>query len=187
MKQEYQSCGNYTCIRLHQCRTFICYWYSYGIASYSGVILFKEKLKIDDTLDVSSVHGDAEIIGSLTIGIFASSAINPNGLLFGNSSQLGIQDIDVGVAGELGFFGTWIIIKVIKFLVGVRVSPQVEDDGLYISEHAEQAYADEEEFKLDMDQYVNDLRKKMNFSSKNNKIIFLLKTDQFYNYIIYTQ
>ena len=140
-----------------------------GIASYSGVILFKEKLKIDDALDVSSVHGVAGIIGSLSIGIFASSAINPNGpngLLFGNPSQLGIQAIGVGVAGALGFFGTWIIMKVIKFLVGVRVSPEVEDAGLDISEHAERAYADEEEFKLDMDQYVDDLEKKEEFFFK---------------------
>ena len=140
-----------------------------GIASYSGVILFKEKLKIDDALDVSSVHGVAGIIGSLAIGIFASSAINPNGpngLLFGNPSQLGIQAIGVGVAGALGFFGTWIIMKVIKFLVGVRVSPEVEDAGLDISEHAERAYADEEEFKLDMDQYVDDLEKKEEFFFK---------------------
>jgi Amt family ammonium transporter len=140
-----------------------------GIASYSGVILFKEKLKIDDALDVSSVHGVAGIIGSLAIGIFASSAINPNGpngLLFGNPSQLGIQAIGVGVAGALGFFGTWIIMKVIKFLVGVRVSPEVEDAGLDISEHAERAYADEEEFKLDMDQYVDDLEKKDEFFFK---------------------
>ncbi len=140
-----------------------------GIASYSGVILFKEKLKIDDALDVSSVHGVAGIIGSLAIGIFASTAINPNGpngLLFGNPSQLGIQAIGVGVAGALGFFGTWIIMKVIKFLVGVRVSPEVEDAGLDISEHAERAYADEEEFKLDMDQYVDDLEKKDEFFFK---------------------
>ena len=67
-----------------------------GIASYSGIIIFKEKLKIDDALDVSSVHGVAGIIGSLSIGLFASKLVNPNGpngLLFGNPDQLGIQAI----------------------------------------------------------------------------------------------
>lgn len=131
-----------------------------GIASYSTLVLFKEKLKIDDALDVSSVHGTAGIIGSLAIGIFASQAINPsgpNGLLFGNPEQLGIQAIGVAVAAGLGFGGTFVIMKVIDFLVGVRVSPEVEDAGLDISEHAERAYADEEEFKPDMDDYVKQL------------------------------
>jgi Amt family ammonium transporter len=50
-----------------------------GIASYLGVIFLKDRLKIDDALDVSSVHGIAGIIGSLAIGIFAASIINPMG------------------------------------------------------------------------------------------------------------
>jgi Amt family ammonium transporter len=140
-----------------------------GIASYSGIIIFKEKLKIDDALDVSSVHGVAGIIGSLSIGLFASKLVNPNGpngLLFGNPEQLGIQAFGVGVAAALGFCGTWIIMKILDFLIGVRVSAEVEDAGLDISEHAERAYADEEEFKLDMDQYVDDLEKKDEFFFK---------------------
>ncbi|NJK77885.1 MAG: ammonium transporter [Nanoarchaeota archaeon] len=143
-----------------------------GIASYSGIIIFKEKLKIDDALDVSSVHGVAGIIGSLSIGLFASKLVNPagpNGLLFGNPDQLGIQAIGVGVAAVLGFCGTWIIMKVLDFLIGVRVSPEVEDAGLDISEHAERAYADEEEFKLDMDTYVDDLDEKKEFFFNKKK------------------
>ncbi len=143
-----------------------------GIASYSGIIIFKEKLKIDDALDVSSVHGVAGIIGSLSIGLFASKLVNPagpNGLLFGNPDQLGIQAIGVGVAAVLGFCGTWIIMKILDFLIGVRVSPEVEDAGLDISEHAERAYADEEEFKLDMDTYVDDLEDKKEFFFNKKK------------------
>ncbi len=59
--------------------------------------------------------------------------------------------------------------KVINFLVGVRVSPEVEDAGLDISEHAERAYADEEEFKLDMDSYVEDLEEKGGFFGARKK------------------
>jgi len=123
-----------------------------GIASYLGVIFLKDRLKIDDALDVSSVHGIAGIIGALAIGIFASSIINPNGpngLLFGNPSQLLIQAIGVGVAGVMGFFGTYIILKVIDVLIGIRVSAKVEQEGLDISEHAERAYSDEDEFERD--------------------------------------
>jgi Amt family ammonium transporter len=138
-----------------------------GIASYSTIIIFKEKLKIDDALDVSSVHGTAGIIGALSIGIFASTAVNPggpDGLLFsGSLDQLGIQAIGVGVAAALGFGGTYIIMKILDFLIGVRVSPEVEDAGLDISEHAERAYADEEEFKLEMDAYVESLEDKGEF------------------------
>lgn len=114
-----------------------------------GVIFFKEKLHIDDALDVSSVHGVAGIVGSLAIGVFASTAVNaagPNGLLFGNPHQLLVQSIGVGVAGIMGFFGTFAILKVLDVLIGIRVSPKVEEAGLDIEEHAERAYSDEDEF-----------------------------------------
>ena len=134
-----------------------------GVISYSSVVLFKEKLKIDDALDVSSIHGVAGIVGALAIGIFASTAINPggpNGLLFGNPDQLWIQAVGVAVAGAMGFGGTWIILQIMKHLIGIRVSPEVEDIGLDISEHAESAYSDEEEFMLDMDDYTDELQGK---------------------------
>lgn len=125
-----------------------------GVLSYLGVIFFKDKLKIDDALDVSSVHGIAGIVGALAIGIFASSLINsagPDGLLFGNPQQLLIQGIGVGVAALMGFGGTLAIMKVLDVLIGVRVSREVEDIGLDIGEHAERAYSDEEEFHTDFD------------------------------------
>ena len=119
-----------------------------GIASYLGVLFLKDRLKIDDALDVSSVHGIAGIIGAISIGIFASTAINPtgvNGLLYGNAYQLLIQATGVGVAAALGFGGTYLIMKVIDVLIGVRVSQKVEESGLDIEEHAERAYSDEDE------------------------------------------
>ncbi|HXV45519.1 MAG TPA: ammonium transporter [Nitrososphaera sp.] len=125
-----------------------------GLLSYMGVLFFKERLKIDDALDVSSVHGVAGIVGALAIGIFASSAINaagPNGLLFGNPEQLLIQGIGVGIAALMGFGGTFVIMKILDILLGVRVSQEVEEVGLDIGEHAERAYSDEEEFHTDFD------------------------------------
>jgi len=119
-----------------------------GLGSYLGVLFLKDRLRIDDALDVSSIHGIPGIIGSLAVGIFASLAINPNGvngLLYGNPQQLLIQAIGVAVAGVLGFGGTYIIMKVINLLIGVRVSPKVEEAGLDIEEHAERAYSDEDE------------------------------------------
>jgi Amt family ammonium transporter len=96
-----------------------------------------------------AIAGLTGIIGSLAIGIFASTLINPAGLiglLFGNSHQLLIQAIGVGVAGTLGFGGTFIIMKVFDVLIGVRVSPETEEKGLDITEHAESAYGDEGDF-----------------------------------------
>ena len=127
-----------------------------GLASYYGVVLFKEKLRIDDALDVSSVHGVAGIIGSLAIGIFASSMINPSGpdgILFGNFDQMWIQMVGVGIAAALGFGGTWVIMQILKRTIGIRVSQEEEDEGLDMSEHAEAAYSDEEEFKL-LDDFI---------------------------------
>lgn len=117
-----------------------------GILSYLGIVLFKEKLKIDDALDVSSVHGVAGIVGSLGVGIFASSMINPSGpdgLLFGNPGQLALQAMGAGIAAALGFGGTYVIMKVIDVLIGTRVSSEVEDIGLDIGEHEERAYSDQ--------------------------------------------
>ncbi len=127
-----------------------------GFASYAGMIIIKEKLRIDDALDVSSVHGIAGIVGSLAVGIFASAVINPTGpvgALFGNVAQFGSQLLGVGVAITLGFGGTLIIMKIIKATMGVRVSEKVEEMGLDLGEHAEEAYAEEEEYKLGDKEY----------------------------------
>ncbi len=120
-----------------------------GVASSLTVPLFKERFKIDDALDVGSVHGVAGIIGSLLVGIFANAAVNHlgiNGLLFGNPHQLELQAIGVGIAVLMGFAGTFVILKVLKALIPIRVKPEVEEAGLDIEEHAERAYSDEEEY-----------------------------------------
>jgi ammonium transporter, Amt family len=117
-----------------------------GFASYYGILLIKRHLKIDDALDVGSVHGITGIIGSLAIGVIASSLINPagpNGLLYGNLSQIGIQALGVGVAAILGFGGTIIIMKVINAVIGLRVKEVEEEVGLDITEQGETAYGED--------------------------------------------
>jgi ammonium transporter, Amt family len=116
-----------------------------GFASYYGILLLKEHLKIDDALDVGSVHGITGIVGSLAIGLIASTIINPagpNGLLYGNLTQIGIQALGVGVAAVLGFGGTIIIMKVINVVMGLRVKGEEEEIGLDITQHAERAYVE---------------------------------------------
>ena len=117
-----------------------------GFASYYGILLIKRHLKIDDALDVGSVHGITGIIGSLAIGIIASSLINPagpNGLLYGNLTQIGIQALGVAVGAILGFGGTIIIMKVINAVIGLRVKEVEEEVGLDITEQGETAYGED--------------------------------------------
>ena len=116
-----------------------------GFASYYGILLLKERLKIDDALDVSSVHGITGIIGSIAIGLVATTVVNPSGpdgLLSGNAMQLAIQALGVAVAAILGFVGTTVIMKIIDKTIGLKVQSEEEEIGLDITQHAERAYVD---------------------------------------------
>jgi ammonium transporter, Amt family len=116
-----------------------------GFASYYGILLLKERLKIDDALDVSSVHGITGIIGSIAIGLIATTVVNPSGpdgLLSGNAMQLAIQALGIAVAAILGFVGTTVIMKIIDKTIGLKVQSEEEEIGLDITQHAERAYVD---------------------------------------------
>ena len=113
-----------------------------GLASFYAITLIKERLKIDDALDVSSVHGITGIIGTLSIGLFASSLINPagpNGLFYGNPNQIVLQSIGVITVASFSFGGTFIIAKILQKTIGLRVSGEQEDIGLDISQHDERS------------------------------------------------
>jgi Amt family ammonium transporter len=114
-----------------------------GFASYYAILLFKEHWKIDDALDVSSVHGVTGIVGALAVGIIASTLINPagpDGLLYENPVQLAIQGLGIAVAAALGFGGTVVIMKMIDATIGLKVKEDEEDIGLDVTQHAERAY-----------------------------------------------
>lgn len=116
-----------------------------GFGSYYGIVLFKEKLKIDDALDVSSVHGVTGILGALAIGVAASPLIMPNGpvgWLHGNPAQLGIQAFGIAVAGAFAFVVSLAIFKIIDKTIGLKVSDEEEEAGLDITQHAEKAFND---------------------------------------------
>jgi ammonium transporter, Amt family len=116
-----------------------------GFGSYYGIVLFKEKLKIDDALDVSSVHGVTGILGALAIGVAASPLIMPNGpvgWLHGNPAQLGIQAFGIAVAAAFAFVVSLAIFKIIDKTIGLKVSDEEEEAGLDITQHAEKAFND---------------------------------------------
>jgi Amt family ammonium transporter len=114
-----------------------------GLVSYYAIMLLKERLRIDDALDVSSVHGVTGIVGTLAVGLIASSLINPagpNGLIYGNPIQIGLQALGVVSTAAFSFGGTIIIIKLLDKTIGLRVKGEQEEVGLDLSEHAEKAY-----------------------------------------------
>lgn len=116
-----------------------------GLASYYASIMFKWRMKIDDALDVGSVHGISGVVGSILVGVFASTLINPHGpsgVLSGNLMQLPVQALGVGVSVMLSFFGTAAIMILIDHLIGIRVTQKQEEVGLDLSEHSEKAYLD---------------------------------------------
>lgn len=116
-----------------------------GFGSYYGIVLFKEKLRIDDALDVSSVHGVTGILGALAIGVAASPFVYPDGpvgWLYGNPMQLGIQAFGIAVAAAFAFGVSFAIFKIIDKTTGLRVSDEEEEAGIDITQHAEKAFND---------------------------------------------
>ena len=98
--------------------------------------------KIDDTLDVFACHGIGGIIGALSVGLFATAAVNPavKGLFYGNPGQLGIQVLAVAVVATFAFVGSYLLLRLVDVFSPLRVSPKEEDEGLDLSQHGEEAY-----------------------------------------------
>jgi Amt family ammonium transporter len=114
-----------------------------GIICYGGILL-KSKLGYDDSLDVVGIHGLGGTWGALATGLFASKLINPdgaNGLFFGNPAQLWIQFVSVAATWIFAFVMTSIILKVVDWIVGLRVTEEEEERGLDISQHNEAGYS----------------------------------------------
>jgi ammonium transporter, Amt family len=104
----------------------------------------KPKLGYDDSLDVVGVHGVGGTWGALATGLFASKAINAagnDGLFFGNPGQLWVQLVAVIATWILALVGTYIILSIVKAIMGLRVSDEEERMGLDLSQHNERGYA----------------------------------------------
>jgi hypothetical protein len=132
------------------------------LGAFCGIWLLKGKLKIDDALDVSSVHGITGMIGSISIGLFASQEINPNGpngWVYGNFSQLYIQVTAVALAASWAIFWTSVLVLIsrLKFLkfFKLTVDPEVEALGLDFYYHGDVAYLDLETPELVTEQSMS--------------------------------
>src|SRR5689334_1354351 len=104
----------------------------------------KSKFGYDDSLDVVGVHGVGGSWGAVATGLFASKAINDggaDGLFFGNPGQLWTQIVAVAATMILAVVMTWIVLKIVDAVVGLRLSEEDEVAGLDLSQHSETAYA----------------------------------------------
>ena len=115
--------------------------------SYWMVTKVKMLFGYDDALDAFGVHGAGGTIGALLTGVFAQKVINPIfgadqpvGGLDGHWGQIGNQLVGVLIAWVFAIVGTIVLLKIVDVLVGVRVTPDEEIEGLDITQHGEEAY-----------------------------------------------
>ena len=111
-------------------------------ASYYA-LLWRARTRLDDSLDVISAHGVGGVVGAILTGILADRAWNgvSDGALFGNASQLGVQTLAVAATVAYSVAGTYIILKFIVLMAGLRASSREEGIGLDVTQHGEEAYS----------------------------------------------
>ncbi|HWM85871.1 MAG TPA: ammonium transporter [Kofleriaceae bacterium] len=113
-----------------------------GAACYGGVLL-KSRFGYDDSLDAFGVHGVGGAVGAVLTGVFASTAFNPagkDGLLGGNPGVLGTQVIGVAAAAAYAAVVTYLILKLVDAVIGLRVDKDEEREGLDAVLHGETGY-----------------------------------------------
>ena len=116
-----------------------------GFACFFATLWLKRVMSVDDSLDVFPVHGVGGVIGTLAVGIFASSGLgvfSGQGLREGVSiaGQLATQACGVAAVALYTAFMTWLLLKLISFLTPLRVTVEEETEGLDIVLHNERGY-----------------------------------------------
>jgi ammonium transporter, Amt family len=122
-----------------------------GLVCYTMVAVVKQRFGYDDSLDAFGVHGVGGTLGALLTGIFASSVINPVfkdaagktlpvGVIEGHWGQLGNQIVGILIAIVLSVVGTLILLKLVDLVIGLRMSPEDEMEGMDVTQHGEEGY-----------------------------------------------
>jgi len=118
---------------------------SAGLVCFYATLTIKQVLKIDDSLDVFPVHGVGGILGTFMVGIFASSELglfSGQGLAEGVTigAQLGVQA--TGIIATIAYTAlvTYVLLKLVEVVVGLRVSDDEETEGLDVVSHNERGY-----------------------------------------------
>jgi ammonium transporter, Amt family len=124
-----------------------------GVVCYFAVSSLKTRLGYDDSLDVFGVHGVGSAIGLLMLGLFADASVNVSIAttfqssgkvisLNGSTAQLLNQFRGLSFTVLMAAVGTFVILKIVDVLIGLRVSAEDEDAGLDLTQHGESAYND---------------------------------------------
>lgn len=108
-----------------------------GPACYAGAVWLKHALKYDDSLDAWGIHGIGGIVGALLTGVFATTAVNP----LSEGASVLKQAIGLGGAIVWSAVGTFVVLMICKFTVGLRVTRESEVEGLDYSEHGESIHS----------------------------------------------
>ena len=116
-----------------------------GVVCFGATHYMKRALKVDDSLDVFPVHGVGGMLGTLLAGVFASAGL---GVFSGQgyaegmtmSSQLGVQLLGVVAIAAYTAVATFVLLKAIDLLIGLRVTAEDETLGLDQTQHNERGY-----------------------------------------------
>src|SRR3954447_21316527 len=117
-----------------------------GIVCFWMVTTVKSKFGYDDSLDAFGVHGAGGSLGAILTGVFATNAVNdalkdtagkalPLGLVDGHAGQVVTQAVGVAISIVLAVVGTFVILKIVDLVIGVRASAEQELEGLDLSMH----------------------------------------------------
>jgi ammonium transporter, Amt family len=117
-----------------------------GFVCFNATNILKRRLGVDDSLDVFPVHGVGGILGTLLAGVFAATTLGAfSGQGYTNTeatmaSQLGVQALGVAATAIYTAVVTWVLLKIVGMIVGLRVSHEAESTGLDTAEHNERGY-----------------------------------------------
>jgi Amt family ammonium transporter len=113
-----------------------------GIVCFTATQFLKRVLHLDDSLDVSPVHGVGGVIGTLLTAVFASVALGGSGFTVQKSvgAQLGVQALGIVATMIWCGFITWVLLKILDATLGLRVSDEQESEGLDLAQHGEKGY-----------------------------------------------
>ena len=115
-----------------------------GLICYGATQLVKRKWHIDDSLDVSPVHGVGGVIGTLMTGVFAAPALGGTGFAVASHSmlaQIGVQALAVIVVGVWCALVTFVLLRILDATLGLRVPEEHEVEGLDLGSHGERGYS----------------------------------------------
>ncbi|MEW4490999.1 ammonium transporter [Thalassoglobus sp. JC818] len=113
-----------------------------GYVCFLACTKLKNTFGYDDSLDAFGVHGVGGTLGALLVGVFATKDITGErvGLLEGNAGQMINQSVSIIAAAALGIVGSFIILKILDAVMGLRVTQDEELQGLDLTQHGEEGY-----------------------------------------------